>query len=448
MQTDKLNSIFNRVKIKSTIHVKKQSLAVALASSFVLVGCGGGGANDDTANTQNSQNDNQTNANSNPASNSNNNSNSNSSTNSNPNALETNAALAKNLVDNLAIPAYKNFATSASGLSGQIQGYCDAIGKANEDSSKKSAQSAWNNLKNAWQATHIFQVGPVAANSGSLANVIYTRNNFDSSTQSFIAAQVKQRKANANYVLANNVTNKARGLDALEYLLFADVTAKKDNCLYAVAVAQDIKKGADAIVSAWNAPTGRNSVLTNKESNGVDLVQPFFNSIVTTIDKTLKDADLGIPLSIKNDGACNQNSCPEMLEHPISKTSYGSIDANLKTLKAVFLGNGGAGFDTFYQQKNMQSQRSDFIKKIDNALATINAQSNNNLYDQLTNIKAKKLGSKCQEIATKGSSSVDNALAPCKLYHEIKQLSDEVKTGSFKLAVNLTLPTAAAGDGD
>lgn len=430
---------FNKVSKKaSTARSKTRSkttpLAVIFASSLALVACGGGDSGNSTPNNTGNTNGNNSNT-------GNNNGNANT-------ALTFNAGIAKDFVDNLAIPAYTNFASQSATLPTSIQTYCSAIGKANEAATKTAAQNGLIALKNAWQATTVYKVGPVSANSNNLANVIYTRNNFDASTASLIGAQVARRQADANYTLASNVTTKARGLDAIEYLLYQNATtnsSKLGNCNYAVVVANDVKAGANNIVSAWKAQ--RNSVLTNAESNGVDLIQPFFNNFANVIDVEIKSNDIAIPASLKSGGSCSTATCPELLENTLSKSSYGSIKAKLQGLKAVFNGTTtGKGFRAFYAQKNMSSEAQAFATLINNAIATIDAQ-NSSLYDQLAAIKAKNKTNACNTVAGTGTTT-DTDLAPCKLYYQVKQISDEVKAGSFKLAVNLALPASAAGDGD
>lgn len=411
---------------------KKQqlSLAVLMALALTFSACGGSDSGDDTNQTS-TQNDNTQNQN---------------TQNNNDNTdLTFNSAIAKDFVDNLAIPAYRSFAKQATGLSANIKSYCDAIGKGNEGTAKAGAQKSSVALKNAWQATQVYNV---LTTNNAVANNIYTRNNFDAATASLIAAQVAKRKSDANYQLTNNVSTKAGGLDAIEYLLNQQETsnsAKLDNCNYAVAVANDVKKNADVMVSTWQAQ--RNSLLTPSESNGVDLIQPFFNNFANLIDVEIKTNDIAIPASLKSGGSCTAPACPNLLENKLSKSSYGSIKARLQGIKAMMTGSGAnKGFKAFYAKKNMASEAQAFEKLIDNAIATINTQ-NTSLYDQLSAIKTNNKATACSAVANSGKTT-DADLAPCKLYYQVKQISDEVKSGSFKLAVNLSLPSAAAGDGD
>lgn len=425
-----------------TSHAKPVAIITLLAASIVLTACGGGGGSSSSANQSNST------GSGNSGSTDNSGNGSNTSGDSTNTALQTNSNVAKNFVDNLAIPAYKEFASKSASLSSSIQSYCDAIGKSNEAATLTAAQSAWLKLKNNWQGAQLYAVGPVAENNGNLAKRIYTVNRFDSATQTFIKNEVAKLKANNSGELADSVVNSARGLDALEYLLYSTPTAadKKDNCNYAVVVAKDVKQGADAIVSAWNASTGRNKFLTPTTSNAVDLIQPFFENVANVADVEVKSAKVGIPAGLKADNACTTATCPELVEHSLSKTSYASIKANLESLKTLFNGKDGDGFKRYYTQKDMASQAQTFEQQIDDAIATIDAQSTS-LHQLLTNIKTKNKANECATVAGTGSTT-DADLAPCKLHYQVKKISDDIKTGSFKLAVNLTLPSAAAGDGD
>lgn len=400
---------------------RKVTGVVILASSLALAACGGGGS-DSSSGTPKA-----------------------GTKNTNSAQLQTNAAMAKSFVDDLAVPAYTAFAQKAAGLAGSVQSYCSAIGKSNEASALTTAQNQWKALKTDWQLMQAYAVVPVA--NSSLTDIIYSRNSFDANTTTQIAAEVAKRKADANYTLTSGTHYKARGLDALEYLLFhseSDATKKQDNCNYAVAVAKDVKNTADALVNTWKQQ--RNTFLTNKEPNGVDLIQPFFDNVANLVDVTVKSNDLAIPAGLKASSSCTSSVCPELVENRLSKTSYDSIKANLQGLKTVFEGKNGNGFQKFYTQKKMTAEATAFQNSINNAIATINAQTTS-LHDQLTAIRTKGKSAACTTVSGNGSTA-DADLAPCKLYYQVKKISDDIKTGSFKLAVNLELPAASAGDGD
>lgn len=381
------------------------SLAVMFASSLALVACGGGGGGSaDSSQTQTSAN---TNASGNTNSNQNNNAN-NSSSSTSTTELEFNAGIAKDFVDELAVPAYKNFATQSASLPTTIQSYCDALGKSNEASTITAAQNAWNSLKNDWQALQVYAVGPVATDNASLAN---------------------------------EMTKLEKAL----YTAETDATKKSNNCTAAVTAANAVKTRADASVTAWK--DGRNTFLTNKEANGVDLIQPFFDNVANLVDVKIKSEKVAVPAGLKSSSACTTVTCPELVENSVSKTSYESIKANLQGLKAIFNGStDGKGFKAFYAKKEMASQAQTFEKQIDDAIATIDEQSTS-LYQQLDNIKANNKANECTTVKETGITK-DADLTPCKLYYQVKKISDDIKVGTFKAAVNLSLPSAAAGDGD
>ena len=368
-----------------------------------------------------------------------------------PSQLETNSRVAANFIDNLAIPAYTDFANKAGDLSGTLQTYCNTLSQENNTETTtalNSAQSAWLALKNDWQASRVYEVGPLADNGGNLARRIYTANNFDSSTQIFIANEVAKRKADNSYIITPNITFKARGLDALEYLLYSseqDLTKQKDNCLYAVAVAQDVKVGADDIVNMWADEATRKDLLEPATSNAVDLISPFFDNVVTVADKIVKDAGLGEPLALKSDGTCSQDACPELVENRLSQTTYDSLKANIAGINALFTGNGGEGFAIYFEQNGLSDEATNFAQMLSDTSAALT--QNRSLLTQVSNINTAQRGAACQTVSTTGDTT-DTDLAACAAYYHVKQLSDDVKTGAFKLAINLDLPAAAAGDGD
>lgn len=379
-------------KSKLRFNKNQLSLAVLLASSLAVVACGGGGGGGtDSSQSQSSSASSSDNTNT-----------------KNISELDFNAGIAKDFVDVLAIPAYKSVANKSASMSTAIQSYCAALGESNEAAAQTAAQNAWKSVKNDWQASQVYAVGPVLANKDSLVN----------------------------------------GLSTLEKLLYtkeASVTKKVKNCNAAATAANNVQTGANTIVTAWS--TGRNAFLTNKQANGVDLIQPFFDNVANLVDVQVKSEKLAVPAGLKSSSACTAATCADLVENSLSKTSYDSIKANLKGLKAIFNGSvDGKGFKAFYTQKNMTSQAQAFEKQIDDAIATIDAQ-NTSLYQQLENIKTKNKANECATVAGTGATT-DADLSPCKLYYQVKKISDDIKVGSFKVAVNLSLPSAAAGDGD
>lgn len=347
-----------------------------------------------------------------------------------------NFQVASNLTRNLAVPAYEKFATSAANLNTTVNNSC--TGTATED--------AWKTAIADWQATLFYAVGPVAAGSNGVSANIYTLSVHDSAKTNLIDGEVTNLKNDPSHTIPSNISDFAHGLDALEYLLFSN-PSDADRCNYAKLVAAEIKTNADSAVSSWKANNnkGITDFLTAKDSAAIAQIKSFFELIVEQTDKNLKDTKLGEATKLKNGGSCTNDACPELVEHRLAKTSYASLKANLSALKSVFTGNSGQGFDDIFAAANQTVKSDTFITNIDKAIASINSQGANSLFDQLTAMNNSTGRTDCDTTANAGNTNTTPG--PCAIYREVKVLSDFLKT-DFAAIVNLDVPGAVAGDGD
>jgi len=360
--------------------------------------------------------------------------------------------ISANLVDNVVIPGYNAFSNAISNLSSAVTNYCTDV---TSTSTRDAAQTEWKTTSNLWQATQSYTVGPVALTSSNLIGRIYSASPHTTGQDTFITNEVADLKAQGNaYSIPANVSNFARGLDALEFLLFPNFLTtvpsdsdQTDRCNYAKLVVAEVATNAQAIVDAWTANNnaGRSSFLTPKDSTGVTQIKAFFELVVENIDKSVKDTKLGEPAKLKNAGPCTDNTCPELVENNIAKNSYASIKANLESMKNIFTGGDGKGFDDIFIAASRQADSDAFVANIDQAIASIDAQSSSNLFDQLTTIDNPTGETNCA--TTADSSSTNTTPEPCAIYREVKVLSDFMKT-TFATVVNLDVPGPVSGDGD
>ena len=362
------------------------------------------------------------------------------------NASGTNFDIAANLVDNIVIPGYQAFSASTNDLTTAINTYCLDVTDTNN---RDAAQAQWREVSNLWQATQSFAVGPVSVSINNLITRIYSPSAHTSGQDDFITAQVALVN-NPNYSIPSDAENLARGLDALEFLLFPPnpvPSNQADRCTYAALVAAEITSNGQAAVNAWTANNnaGRNDFLRAQDSAGVTQIQAFFDLIVDNIDRSVKDTKLGNPTNLRVASPCTTNLCPELVENNIAKHSYASIKANLESAKAVFTGNNEEGFDDIFAEANRQGDSNTFITNLDATIASIDAQSATNLFDQLTAIDNPTGAADCA--TTGNASSTNTAPEPCAIFREAQVLSDFLRT-TFATVVNLDVPGQVAGDGD
>ncbi len=351
-----------------------------------------------------------------------------------------NAQVASNIVRNFVVPTYEQFVNSASALKTAIDTSC--TGSSTED--------AWNTAMSDWQATLFYSVGPTAPTSvvsdGAIAR-IYTISQHNINNANAIDNAVNTLKLDPNYSIPRIESNFIRGLDALEYLLFVN-PGDVDRCNYAKLVVNELQENANIAVNSWTANTnaGISSFLTAQDSASIAQVRPFFNIIIEQTDKNLKDTKLGNATKLSNNSGCgNTHACPELVEHRLAQSSYASLKANLNSLKDIFTGGSGQGFDDIFAEAEQSAASDAFVANIDKAIASIDAQGAESLFTQLAAIETNAQGSDCQVTANPNSTSTSPA--PCAIYREVKALSDFLKT-DFAAVVNLDVPSASAGDGD
>ncbi len=362
-------------------------------------------------------------------------------------ATGINFDISANLIDNVVIPGYQDFANTTAGLESEISTYCNDVSNASQ---RAAAQDKWRAVSALWQTTQSYAVGPVAPTASNLTTRIYSSSPHTSGQDSFITTEADQLAADSSYTIPSNANKYTRGLDALEFLLFpADSVSTAEQtkrCNYAKLVAAEITANAQSVVEAWTANNneGRNNFLEAQDSAGVTQITVFFELLVENVDKQIKDSKLGEPAKLKNDGPCDSHSCPELVENNIAQSSWDSIGANLRSAKNIFTGGTGQGFDDIFIAAGRQTDSDAFIADIDTALASIEAQGSS-LFDQLSAINTATGQADCASAAD--ASSTASSPAPCAIYREIKVLSDFMKT-TFATVVNLDVPGPVAGDGD
>lgn len=330
-----------------------------------------------------------------------------------------------------------------------------AIDDLAEDESKlASAQQAFVSALLVFQRVEVFRVGPAARamdpGGQDLRDWIYAypQNNRCQIDRNLVS-QVYQ--TNFSSVLLN-----ARGLAALEYLLFergtknvcstaSDINSKgtwsalsqaqlnaRRNA-YAGAVASDIASRADQLVDAWDADEG-NFIAQLTDAGDGSTVYPTQQSALNALSHALfyveretKDYKLGWPLGIVAE--CTSGSCPYASELPYSRLSGPAIAQNLYAFRLLFQGCGanfsGWGFDDWLRSVDPDGDLADRmlnnLTAADLAIANIPRPIEDAFYD-----------------APDEARQVHTAL---------KGVTDLLKT-EFVTVLNLELPMTAEGDND
>ncbi|MCB9033931.1 MAG: imelysin family protein [Chitinophagales bacterium] len=171
-----------------------------------------------------------------------------------------------------------------------------------------------------------------------------------------------------------NISNSAKGIHALDYLLFGVANSNTDivnwysatnNKNYLTAVMTQVKTVINNVYNEWN-PNDGNYYNTFINATGVDIASAFgqlSNAIIADYEKYARDGKVGIPLGIRTLGVPQLNN----VEGLYSKTSLQLLENYIINYKSLFNGNNGLGLDDYLNNVG----RSDLSTQINNELQAI-----------------------------------------------------------------------------
>lgn len=359
----------------------------------------------------------------------------------------TKAALIKE-VAGCAVDRYAKFNTSALTLQDAVAAY--AATPSPETSA--AAQLAWRTAMGIWQQAEAFAFGPAsgATDPGGqgLRDQIYS---FPFGSRCQVDVQiVNQAYAKSDF---GNTFINARGLGALEYLLFhsgnanacpaaseinikgtwAALTASDLHSrrrAYASAVTQALVQRGQALTSAWETGDFKQQLLSAGVSSTLfatdqAALNAIFNGLFY-VEFALRDAKLGTPAGLTMD--CLTGTCPEALESPYALESTMNIVNNIVGVRRVLLGcdtNGEAiGFDDWLVAANQPAVANQLRSALNTALAL-----------------AAKLSPPLEVAITTAPEKVR------ELHAAVRELTTLLKT-QFATVLNLDLPMSVEGDND
>ena len=366
-------------------------------------------------------------------------------------ASDVHRQLLAGLADKVIVPTYKDFHTKAEALEAAAAAY-----KSSQSPSDFTAlQDAWRDAMTAWQYAEVMQVGPAgsmttALGGEDLRSEIYS---WPTINPCRVDQELTEDAHSDPQVFASELVN-ARGLDALEYLLFKESdtnqcksTSKinKDGvwddlvssgelparrAAYAHTLSVLIVAEAKALVDAWEGDGGFASQLggAGKTSTVYDSAQKALNAISDAMfyaEKQTKDMKIAHPAGIST---CDEATCPEMLEARWAKHSKENVLANFQALKWLFQGGPDAeadlGFDDVLTDMGASALANDFNANLDTAIEMITA-SEMSFFEML-------------------ETNPDELV---NIYSAVKGVTDLLKT-EFMSTMDLEIPNRAAGDND
>ena len=366
--------------------------------------------------------------------------------------------LLQGLSDNIIIPNYEALETSTAdfaAVDGPLDQYCSAIGGADEATMLATAQDAWKNTMAIVQETEMHAIGPALDNEGALRDRVhsYSFDTISTCGVDQIAASIDE----AGFSVSNRAINQ-RGFGSVEYLLFnadlghtcgsqvpttqgwaalSDNEKKQLRCEAALSIAEDVSSAASSIATGWDTYRTEFTSLGNTGDSMQAVTDALF-----AIETLAKDQKIGVPTALRN--SCSALTCPDRIESPYSENSFTNIRNNLLTFKDMFTGLDGYGFDDFINDEGYPEESAEFAVVVDEAVAIIDATATT-LSEQVADITDAAKTAEC----VNAFSSPDTAaeLSACQLNGKMKELTDLLKY-EFILIVGVSIPEAAAGDGD
>ncbi|WP_347330609.1 imelysin family protein [Marinimicrobium locisalis] len=367
-----------------------------------------------------------------------------------------------NYADNVFLPEYRAFGEQADELAEgihSVQFYCEALNEPGRIADIGRVRYQWRRVMEQWQRVELFQVGPLAANGGALRNRIYS---FGSSAplsecavdQSVVLAQEE------GFDLRTRSVN-ARGLDALEYLLFSEdlthhcpsqisetqgwnnlpeQTRRQQRCDYAQRLADDIVDASQTLVEAWEPEGGDYRFEwvnpANQEANLKALSDALFY-----IELQAKDRKLGVPTGLH--AGCSAVACPDAVESPYSESSMSNIQINMKAFLQGFTGGNGLGFDDIFVHEGFP----EVMEAFKDAIIDADVRSGYSSPSLLQEMRAQLDSGSAQDCLNATANPADNYPGACAAHAYLKRVTDRLRT-DFVTIVNLDLPERGQSDND
>ncbi len=374
-------------------------------------------------------------------------------------------AMLANIVDSIIIKNHTDFVLQGNAAKTSMGNYCSAIGTGEAGVNKAAAQADWLILMSTWQRVELHLLGPTSKNT-SLRSRIHSYGETSGLSRCLVDRNVERARFDDFNI--SIWSYPARGLEAVEYLLYTDSLAhsctsentqttnwnllgdadkEQSRCLYSQQVLNDIVDAGTEMQNMWLV-SGDNY---RAEFLATEALQELSDSIFY-LETGTKDIKLGITLGLKTVGLgknfCADDACPQRVESPFSRSSLQNIRSNILSFWEIYKGGDGLGFDDLIQFKGMDIVNEAFAEDVFAALALVDTmiEAGPSLNDQ-SNALLTQEGAVAACINGQASPDDESTWSACRLHGLVKRISDRLRT-DFIAVVNVTLPTAVIGDAD
>jgi uncharacterized protein len=272
----------------------------------------------------------------------------------------------ENVADNIIIPAFSDFSTKTTVLKNKLESFSSAPSLE----TLAEAKVSWKAAKTAWKKVEMFKFGPV----DQLA--YETSLDFWPTSAAGIENEIVSFDSSENYL--EGVGSNKKGFPAIEYLLYHDdaqviisefTNEKRTGFLNALA--QKLESQSKEILAAWQGDY-RATFVSNTGNDAGAGATLLANDMLILIE-TVKNKKVNTPAGL----IAGSQKYPKQVEAYYSKISTELIIANLESVKEVFTGKGGNGFDDYLDALNIGGNNStklstDIVAQIDACIAAAN----------------------------------------------------------------------------
>lgn len=373
------------------------------------------------------------------------------------------AKMLVNIGMNVQYPAVVNLNTQARLMQSKVRRYCEALKK--NESVRRAEEGAQDQFKETMLSYHFVDAanaGPLTNRGRWLADNIYSWPYID---------QCGIDRSVVNYaktgVADTSIFHTAKGLGAIEYLLFEKSLVSKCNlranpdvkswnakpadekmlerCEVAAALSSDLVSMTTQLEDDWNPSKGNytvrmidNTIHENLNASTNALVDSLFIGI-----EKVKDARLGKPLGRHKECLNDNKKCPEMSEHALSGLGVQAVAAQVAGFKAVWTGDyesvSGIGLEDFVRQQGRSEVADTMNAYISDSLKTADIiSSEKSLVEMIDEMDS------AQCLATTKS---DRRVDVCAFHADVREVANLLKIEVFSI-LSLRLPSFGQGDND
>lgn len=366
------------------------------------------------------------------------------------------------MADRVVIPSIAAFEQKTQQLNAALASACEGDDPALIEADLAGVREHWLEAMASWQRLELQWLGPLAENENARRNRIYS---FETPARADACAIdiAVVAAGDPNFDIATRA-NTARGLGALEYLLFneelntacssavqqtqnwnalSELEQRKLRCSYAQKAASDVETQATNLVEAWAIEDGNyRSRFINPDNASHHLKQ--LSDGLFYLEKETKDAKLGRPLGFYD---CVQLACPKAVESRYAGKNAQHIADNLRVFKLIFNGANSQGFDDVIAHEGYTEIAQEINANIDSALMLAEqlvGQDLQALSQAILDDESEGLSTACEAASADPSIEGGNF---CDLHGLLKNITDQMRT-DFVTIVNVDLPKRAQSDND